>query len=228
MLRRVIEARGGLAALKSVRSLEAEAETTFIGEQGDVAARTTTKTYVVYPDKVRIDATVQGDLVTQVFNAGQAWEKSRAGVRDLPAVVRDDAAASVRRDTVPLLINAAEGRLTVRTLTIDRTRVLEISGRDVGAVRLFLDEKMGIVKQRFSTADPRGLTVQQEEAFSDYRTVSGVRVPFQAAVSRDGQVLARRTLTKIAFNTKIDPALFERPKDAPASQPEPSRPPANR
>ena len=228
LLRGAIDARGGLAALKGIRSLVAEAETTFMDEQGAVAAKTTTKTYLVYPDKVRIDATVQDDVVSQVFNAGRAWERSKARVRDLPAPVRDDAAASMRRDTIPLLLAASEGRLTVRALTIDKARVLEISGKDVGPVRLFLDDKMVIVKQRFSTPGPNGVPMQQEESYSDYRLVSGVRVPFQAAVSRDGQVIVRRTLTKIAFNTPIDPSLFERPPDTPPSQPDTRTPPAGR
>ena len=41
--------------------------------------------------------------------------------------------------------------------------------------------------------------------------MNNVRVPFQAAVSRDGRVLVKRTITKVTFNEPLDPALFERP-----------------
>jgi hypothetical protein len=78
-------------------------------------------------------------------------------------------------------------------------------------VRLFLDDKMIIVKQRFQAPGPRGGTLSQEEAFSDYRTVAGVRVPFQATVSQDGRAIAKRTLTKVAINGPLDPAIFEYP-----------------
>jgi len=228
LLRRVIDARGGLEALKAVRSVVAETDTTFMGEQGEVAAATRARTYVVYPDKFRVDATIQGDLISQVYNAGRAWERSPTGVRDLPQQVREDAAASVKRDTIPLLVAAAEGRLPIRALSEGALRVLEIGTPGPDQVRLFVDDQMLIVKQQFSAAGQGG--ARQEESFSDYRLVGGLRVPFQAGVTREGRVIVKRTLTKISFNEQIDPAMFERPPDTgrgPTNQ-NPRQPPANR
>ena len=218
LLRRVVEVRGGLAALKAVRSVSAETDTVFMGEQGDVAATTKTKTYVLYPDKFRVDATIQGAVISQIYNAGRAWEKSPAGVRELPQQVRDEAAASVRRDTIPLLIAASEGQISARVLAEEKgtdgksLRVLELSGSHVDPVRLYIDDQMLIVKQAFSGPGPDGRPVRAEETFSDYRVVAGVRVPFQAGVSRDGRALVKRTLTKVTFNEPLAADLFERPK----------------
>ncbi|HEX5107929.1 MAG TPA: pitrilysin family protein [Vicinamibacterales bacterium] len=229
LLRRVIDARGGLTALRGVRSVVAETETTFMDEQGKVAATTRTRTYVVYPDKFRVDASIQGDLVSQIYNAGRAWERSPAGVRDLPPQIQEDASASVKRDTIPLLVAAADGRVPIRAASEGGLRVLEIGTAGPDQVRLFVDDQMLIVKQQFNSpvAGPR-----QEESFSDYRQVGGLRVPFQAFVSRDGRVIVKRTLTKISFNETIDPAMFERPADT-GSSPGPANqnqkdPPANR
>jgi hypothetical protein len=69
----------------------------------------------------------------------------------------------------------------------------------------------------FWTAAPQGRSglvtkVRAEEVFSDYRTVNGIRVPFQAAVVRDGRTLVKRVLTKVAFNDPtVDARLFEKP-----------------
>jgi hypothetical protein len=147
------------------------------------------------------------------------WEKSPAGVREMPAAAREDAEASVKRDMIPLLIAAAEGMLSARVLPDEKgaggrtLRVLEISGAHVEPVRLYIDDQMLVARQSFVTMGPDGRNIRAEEAFSDYRTVDGVRVPFEAAVSRDGRVLVRRTLTSVSFNTPLDPALFERPAD---------------
>ena len=224
LLRRVIAARGGLEALKAVRSVVAETDTTFMDERGEPAAVTKTKTYVLYPDKFRVDATIQGEQVVQIYNAGQAWEKSKRGVRDMPAQIRDDAAASVRRDTIPLLIGASEGRLSVRALSDEKgtdgrsLRVLEISGPQVDPVQLFIDDQMLIVKQAFWTAAPPGRSgaatrpVRSEEVFSDYRVINSVRVPFQAAVVRDAVTLVKRVLTRVTFNDpSVTATLFEKP-----------------
>jgi zinc protease len=210
LLRRIIDARGGLQALRGVRSVVAETDTTFMDEQGQVAASTRARTYVVYPDKFRVDATIQGDLVSQVYNAGRAWERSPAGVRDLPQEVRNDAAASVKRDTIPLLVAAAEGQVPIRAASEGAQRVLEIGAPGPDQVRLFVDDQMLIVKQQFQAPVDGG---RQEESFSDYRQVGGLRVPYQASVSRNGRAVVKRTLTRISFNEQIDPAMFERPPD---------------
>jgi zinc protease len=223
LLRRVVAARGGLEALKSVRSVVAETDTRFMDETGKEAAVTRTKTYVLYPDKFRVDAFIQGDQVIQIFNGGRAWEKSPGGVREMPTQVRDDAAASVKRDTIPLLIAAAEGRLTVRVLPDQpgsdgkSLRVLELSGPDIDSVQLTIDDQMLIVRQVFWTIAPQGrsgltMRVRAEEQFSDYRTVSGVKVPYEASVVRDGKTLVKRVLTSVTFNDPaVVPSLFEKP-----------------
>ena len=225
LLRRIVEARGGLAALQAVRSVVADTDTTFMDEQGQPAAVTRTKTYVLYPDKFRVDASIQGDEVIQIYNAGEAWEKSPDGVREMPAPVRVEMTASVRRDTIPLLIAASEGGLSLRVLPESpgadgrRLRGLEISGVGLEPVQLHVDEQMLIVRQVFWTAGPpaRGggapRPVRAEEVFSDYRTVNGVRVPFQAAVVRDGRTVVKRVLTRVTFNDpSVTPALFAMPR----------------
>jgi hypothetical protein len=153
-----------------------------------------------------------------VYNAGRLWEKSPAGVREMPPAARQDAEASVRRDTIPLLIAATEGRLATRVLPDERGsdgrsfRVLEVSGAGLEPVRLYIDDQMLIAKQSFTAPGPDGRPVRSEEAFSGYRPVNGVRVPFEAAVSRDGRLLVKRVLTSVRFNEPLDSGLFEQPR----------------
>jgi hypothetical protein len=224
-------ARGGLEALKSVRSVIADTDTTFMDERGQAAQALKTKTYVLYPDKFRVDVFIQDAQVVQAFNGGRAWESSPAGIRDLPAEQQADAAASVKRDMIPLLIGASEGRYATRVLPDEQTsdgrplHVLQISGQGLDPVQLYIDDQMLITKQSFWTTVPaqqgRGPTsaasskVRAEEVFSDYRTVNGVRVPFQAAVVQDGRIVVKRVLSKVTFNDpSVNVQLFERPQQA--------------
>jgi zinc protease len=218
LLRRVVDARGGLAALKGVRTVVADSETTFLGDQGAVGATTQTKTYVVYPDKFRVDVTVQEDQISQIYNAGRMWEKNPIGVREMPPAARQDAEASVRRDAIPLLLAAMEGSVATRALPDERgadgrpLRVLEMSGAGLDPVRVYVDDQFLIVKQSYSAPGPDGRPARAEEAFSDYRQIGGVRVPFEAAVSRDGRVLVKRTITKVTFNEPLAETLFAKPQ----------------
>jgi hypothetical protein len=130
--------------------------------------------------------------------------------------MRDDFAATVRRDTFPLLIGAAEGRLTLRLLP-DETKdgatvkVVEVSGSGLNPMRLYIDRGYRIVRQTYSTPGPDGRPAQAEELFSDYRKVNGIDVPFKASVLRNGQQILERTLKSVTFNTAVDPTLFQQP-----------------
>jgi zinc protease len=215
LLQRVIEAKGGLAALKAVRTVIADSETTFQMDRGPLSS--TTKTYVAYPDKFRVDATVSGAAVSQVYNSGTAWVKDPSGVHDVPPPMRDDFAASVRRDTIPMLIDAAEGRLGVKLLPEEgkdgRTfAVLELSGAQLPPVKLYVDPQGLIARQAFAAAGPDGRPVDAEEVFSDYRRIDGVQVPFKADVVRSGRVILSRTLKNVALNSPLDATLFARPQ----------------
>lgn len=211
---RVIDAKGGLTALKNVRTVIADADTMLQMPQGSVTS--TTKTYIVYPDRYRVDANVAGAEIVQIYNAGRAWVKDPSGIHDAPPAMRDDFAASVRRDTFPLLIGAADGRLSVRLLPDTRTTgasaVLEISGPDVDPVSLYIDDQNLIARQAFSSPGPTGAPVRNEEVFSDYRVVDGVRIPFAAQLLRDGTPVLNRKLTRVQLNTQIPESLFARPQ----------------
>lgn len=215
VLKRVVDAKGGLDALKKVRTVVAEADTTFHVNGPPLSSKT--RTYVIYPDKFRVDAKVQGADVVQVFNGGNAWARDPAGVHDAPPGMREDFAASVRRDMIPLLVAAAEGKLTVRLLPDEGTggqvlKVLEVSGAGLPPVKLYVDSESLVVRQSFQTPAPDGKRVQAEEVFSDYRAVDGVQVPFRADVRRNGTLILSRTLTNVTFNSPLDDTLFVRPQ----------------
>ena len=215
LLRRVVDARGGLALLKGVKTVVAETVTTFQMQQGTLPS--TTRTYIVYPDKFRVDAEINGAQTTQVFSAGRAWMKNPTGIHDAPAAMAADFAASVRRDIITLLVDAAEGRLTVRKLADQATQdgrpvqVLEVSGPQLDRVRLFIDQQMLIVGQAYSAAGPQARAILSEEVFSDYRFVSGIRVPFEAQLLQNGQPVLKRTITKVTFNEAVPESLFVKP-----------------
>ena len=101
LLRRVVQAKGGLDALKAIRTVVVDADMSVMTARGPTIIPT--KTYVVYPDKFRVDATFAAQQSVQAYNSGTAWVKDPAGVSAAPPAMRNDFAATVRRDTFPLL-----------------------------------------------------------------------------------------------------------------------------
>jgi zinc protease len=214
LLQRVVQTKGGLDALKGIRTVVVDADMSVTTPRGPTVIPT--KTYVVYPDKFRVDATFAGQQNIQAYNGGSAWVKDPAGVSAAPPAMRSDFAATVRRDTFPLLIAASEGKLAVRPLPEEvkgtvALKVIEISGEGLTPVRLYIDQSNRIVRQTYTTPGPDGHPSQAEEVFSDYRKVNGIEVPFKASVLRDGRLILDRTLKSVTFNVPVDAALFQQP-----------------
>ena len=214
LLQRVVQTKGGLEALKGIRTVVVDADMSVTTPRGPTVIPT--KTYVVYPDKFRVDATFAGQQNVQAYNGGSAWVKDPAGVSAAPPAMRSDFAATVRRDTFPLLIAASEGKLAVRPLPEEvkgsvALKVIEISGEGLTPVRLYIDQSNRIVRQTYTTPGPDGHPSQAEEVFSDYRKVNGIEVPFKASVLRDGRLILDRTLKTVTFNVPVDAALFQQP-----------------
>jgi zinc protease len=214
LLRRVVQTKGGLDALKGIHTVVVDADMSVTTPRGPTLIPT--KTYVVYPDKFRVEAMFAGQQNVQAYNAGSAWVKDPAGVSAAPPAMRSDFAATVRRDTFPLLIAALEGKLAVRPLPEEgkdgvTLKVIEISGEGLTPVRLYIDQNNRIVRQTYTTPGPDGRSSQAEEVFSDYRKVSGIEVPFKASVLRDGRLILDRTLKSVSFNVPVDASLFQQP-----------------
>ena len=216
LLRRVIDAKGGLAVLQGVRSVVADADTVLQMPQGTLMS--STRTYVVYPDRFRVDATVAGAQVIQIYNAGNAWVKDPNGVHDAPPAMRNDFAASVLRDTIPVLLGAMKGDFSVRLIPEEirgdtrSMRALEFSGRNLTPLKLYVDDQNLIARQSFSTTGPDGMPLLVEEVFSDYRAISGVKVPFEAQLLQNGRQAMKRTLKSVTFNGPVSDTLFARPQ----------------
>lgn len=221
IIRRVIDAKGGLDRLRGIRSAVAEADTTFITPDGPIPS--TSKTTVVYPDRVRVDATVQQAEISQVYNAGRMWMRDPGGVHDAPPGMADEAAAGVRRDAVPLLLAAYDGTYSVKVVGEEGAegrvfRVLEVAGEGLAPVRLFIDRAGLIAKQTYTMRAPAGMPAggaapesTVEEVFSDYRPVDGVQIPFKAELRHAGATIVERTLRAVRFNEPIDDRLFDKP-----------------
>ena len=178
LVRKVIEARGGLEALTAVKRIVAEGDTTLMTPAGKVSAKT--KTYIEYPGRMRVDAQLPDAKIVQVFADGKAWMQDPGGVHDAPPDMQAEFAASAKRDVVPLLIAAAAGKLQARLLKEEGfegkvLKVLAISGDDTPEVRLHIDPQTStVLKIAYDSAapatpggkpDPR----PTEEIFSDYR-----------------------------------------------------------
>jgi zinc protease len=215
LIARAVAAKGGRARLQSIRTVVASATTVVSVPDGPLNAETVT--YIEYPARFRVEAKLPTGTVVQTFADGQAWIQGPRGVEEAPAGMRNDLAASTKRDLVPLLLRLTAGDARVRAVPPspdDRGRPLpgvEVSAADLQPTVLYIDPDTGFVVKQAYRVDGANGQETQEEVFSDFRPVDGVQVAFRAVVRRGGAPVIERTVTELKYNAALPADLFKRP-----------------
>ena len=210
MIDRAVRAKGGLVKLRSVRTVHATTSTSVPAESGRVEIPTTT--WIRYPDAYRVEASMPAGVVTQLFVAGQFWIKSPKGWEEAPPAAAADIRANVQRDSIPLLIALADGKVKANATTItadgQSLPALDVTLPGLGAVTVALDPKTSLISyMRYALSDK----TSAEEAFSDYRSINGLLVAFHAEVRRSGLPSVLRLVKSFEYNVDLAPSLFAKP-----------------
>ena len=211
LILRAVRAKGGLEKLRSIRTVKA-VSTTLIDMAGTRAELPTT-TSIRYPGSFRIEASTPEGPLVQVFTAGTFWVGDARGSREAPPQVAAEMRAIVQRDSLPLLLALADGRLTAtRTDVVEAGQSLpglNVTSAGMRGLTVILDPVTSLIlKQRYMSADGEGLA---EEAFSDYRDMNGLQVAFRAVLRRPRAPTIERRLQTFEYNVQLPPALFTRP-----------------
>ena len=210
---RAVAAKGGLDLLRSIQTVRSESITA-IDLQGttvDVPSVTTIR----YPAGFRLEAQMPGGRVVQVFSAGQYWVQDARGVGEAPEGVADQIRGTVQRDTIPLLIALADGRLAATlTKAEDDGRplpALEIALPGSKGLTLLFDPATALVAKARYRVPAGNADVGVEESYTDHRDVKGLKVAFKMQMRRVGAPPINRTVRTFDFNVPVDPALFTKP-----------------
>ena len=212
LVTKAIEAKGGLALLRSIRTVKSESEMMVTTPQGNVKIAATS--YVRYPGEFRVDAKGPDGVRIQTFASGTAWISDGVSAEDAPVGFRNSLQSGVQRDGIGLLLALADGRIKSRRVA-DVTiggRVLPAIEADLapaGRVTIAFDPSTGLLAyQRYGGADGEPTT---EETFADYRPVQGLQVAHHASVRREGQPPIERVVRTFELNVPLDPGFFKKP-----------------
>lgn len=212
VVQKVADAKGGLAILRGVKTMDVQADVTITGAGAPV--KMTTRNLVAYPDRFRVEAAAPGGTVVQVFAGADAWVETPAGVMDADAEGRADYQLSAARDLVPLIINTVDGRVPVTQLADEKVgaapvHVLQFMLKTGGPLLMLVDAKTFEIRGMRYPTELAPNAPQATETYEDYRDVSGMRVAFRAHVERDG-VIIDRVITTAKLNAALPATAFVR------------------
>jgi zinc protease len=212
LIAKAIAAKGGMALLRSIRTVKSESDMIVTTPEGNV--KITATAYVRYPGQFRVDAHGPAGLRIQTFDSGSAWISDGDTAEEAPASFRSALQAGVQRDGIGLLLALADERVRGRripdvTLGGRALPAIEADLTPAGRLVLAFDPSTGLLAyQRYGGLDDEPAT---EETFSDYRKVQGLQVAHQATVRREGQPPVQRVIRTFELNAPLDPGLFTKP-----------------
>ena len=232
---RYIGARGGLPAIKAIRTLKM----TGTMRPGGFDAQLRYVETVDRPGSVRIDATLQGLTLVQSYNGSTGWQIQPFQGRKDPEDVSADDAKSLAEEAdfdTPLIDAAAKGA------TIENLGVTDIDNAPAYVLRVklkngddetwYIDPDAFLPVRMVTHQRVRGSDVYTQTDYGDYETVNGVYFPFEIASGPKGSTVQQRvTYDSVVANAPVDGAYFARPaapgvSSAAAPLPEDKKPPA--
>lgn len=164
--------------------------------------------YRVLPDKERTELTLPMGTMVQVQSGKQAWMSLGPQVQDMSAQMgeQNDYGFDVLRlagqdgyTARPLPDAEVEGKAA---------KVVELADAQGHATRFFIDPATNLVVKLEYDANGE----KPEIFFSDYRDVSGVKVPYKTRVTQNGEPLMEMNSSEVQVNAAVDGKLFEKPQ----------------
>ncbi len=211
------KAAGGRERLRGVRDVSVTFSGKWITPQGDVPIEA--HDTMVFPALARSEfqASAGGQIVSIVrfFDGLSGWEKTPQGLRDMPDVQKQVYRAEAMRNTLSLL--RGEGDFSVQFEKREKVgeadaEVILITkkGQDI---RMYIEAATGMVLKKAFRGMGTGGMADIEEAYSDYREIAGIQVPFRVERTQNGSPLTQFTVKEVKFNTGVDPAeLAKKPQ----------------
>ena len=172
--------------------------------------------YQARPNKLRIEAEVQGSQLIQTYNGEKGWMYAPAMGISQPKELTDQ--------ELETILNQAEFENPLWNYE-EKGSSIELAGTsgDGSEDHLKLTNKKGDVLNFFISKDSHLITSikstqlmgesdqEIEINMKDYKNVKGIPVSHYISTKLGGQVVYTITIEKVEYNQEIDPALFEKP-----------------
>jgi len=209
---KAVEAMGGLARLKSVKSFRAE----MTQKQSETGPSIPMQVTIQFPDRMHVDVqTPQGTIAVVVSPDAGFMSAAGMGTQDMPSSQKVETMQQIHRDLVyigqhlddPAFVFSAAGTEKIGDI---ETRILDISHGDL-AMRWFVDPQTGHIVREAYEATGRTGSFHGETDLSDWKTTDGITLPAVHKNKQNGEDSSVVQFTKVEYNPAIDAKLFEKP-----------------
>ncbi len=204
-------------SLASLSALKMTEDGKIIVPDGDVPR--SVKWVVSYPDRARGEFSLSGHNIVQVCDGRSAWVQMGTETRDATPMKREFLRAiSLYGGGWGLYREVLAGKISGPAIwaigdeDIDGKKTTGVAvDAGFGAIKLYFDPATHVlVAARYQSSGAHGAS-DNEQRWSDYRTVEGRQFAFSTVVYRDGVKYMESTIQQLDLNPTVDDALFAMP-----------------
>lgn len=211
ILENMIKAQGGRDSLEKIldTTLKGTMEMIQMGLGGTIT------TYQKEPNKLRMDAMVQGTVVTQAFDGQTAWMTNpmTGMVEIMPEPMTKDFARSALGNDALLNPGKYEISYTMEGKESLNGRLYYILGQNFAdgfKVNLFIDsESFLMYKTENKSFGDMGEEIQIKTIFSDYKEFNGITLAHKFVTYQDDKEFMKMEIHEVQMNTGLEDSLFQ-------------------
>jgi hypothetical protein len=173
------------------------------------------------PNKTRITETLTSGVVTRGWNGATAWAQSSKGISQATGesikAMKAIPTTTIVSDGLfsPIKTPDSSSRATlIGVVRIDDRECYQVSIEESStySIQLFFDVESGLLLRRVNATNTMLGPLNVQWDFSDYRDVSGLKLPF---VIRTSDVSSYDTVVRRFSEIKIDSSVNEKVFDTP-------------
>jgi outer membrane lipoprotein-sorting protein len=170
------------------------------------------------PNKVRMEADIQGTKFIQVYNGKEGWAVMPWTGSTEPQALDDEQVKSLKQmsDIEGELYNwkekgydvTLEGSDDVEGTPVYKVKVVK-PGND--EFIFYLDKDNYIILKSDAKITVQGSPVESSNYYSNFKMVDGMAMPYSIETRMNGQVVSQIEIDTIALNKVLPDSLFEKP-----------------
>ena len=209
---KVVDGLGGAGAVDSLSSMKTLSDLTLTTPQGSFTLKVAA-TFAL-PDRVRQEVNTPMGQILMLVNGSEGYMKQGPNEGPLPPAQRDEILRSIWRNPIALAQRRADGAFQAQhmgTETIDGNAcdvlLVTLNG---DAMKLWASQADGkVLRTQYRAPGPMGGPPGEHVmSFSDFRSVSGLTIPFKADGTFDGKPQRSSLIQEIVVNPTLDASLF--------------------
>ena len=209
IVNKYVDAIGGKDKLEQIKTVSITNTIQAMGNEGP----STTK--ILNGKAFRMDYEINGQKTTQVYTDKGGWQinpfMGATSAQPLPEEMYKQSKGQMYFS--PLYNYAARGNKVELLGKDGNSYKLKITNDDSVETIAYVDATTYYLTKLTRQTNFMGQSMELAITFSNFKKSDfGITVPFTTEINYGGQFAITSNITKIEFNTNIDPAIFEMPK----------------